>query len=1038
MFSLQLKRVRNRDTDLEKGLNMRWILDRPKLTVLFFIMLTAVGAISFSQLSQREIPEFEPPIGQIVTPYPGASSEEVEQQITAQVEDILGNYEEIESYESVSAPSLSLITVELDESVENKEALWNDISQQVNGLASSLPENASNPEVETDLGDQGLATYQITYDDDVDVETLQQIIEAYEENLSSLVDITGVDVQGTVGQEVAVTLDADAMEENDLSFAQVLGVLQGEENVTPIGEWENEEAIVPVNLDTYQDVSSFNELPVGVNDEGDLVRLEDVGTMQQQFKAREEAVQFNGERAISLTFTLQSGSSVPSAQEELDGFVEQLAADLPEGAEIELLYSQSDLVSDLFADLAWSFAFAFLAVLIVCSLGLRIGSAISVAIAVPVSLSIGSIALPFFNVDLNQISLIAYILVLAILVDDAIVVNDNIERQLRQGKSPKEAARKGTTEVLGSVITSTIIVVFTFFPILFLPGGAGEFIRPLPVVVVSAIIASTAVGLIGVPVYRVWKENRKPLKQDSRPAGIAGPVLEKGGQWYGRKLMRGVVNHPFIVAFTGLLLGTAAYGLIPWIPIEFFPDSDREEVFVETTLEDGTPLAQTEAEAEEMAAWLGEHDFVRSVSTYSGTAIPRLFNSDGGGEESENLANFLVFIDKEQIEARSAMDLWSETLPEEFSVIETYEVSIIESGPPVGAPIAIDISGPSVEQLMEKSAEAQELLLNEDGVLNVDDNIGNQVDSFLLEINRETMEENGIVSDDLSQALAALGEGVPLGTFDEEGELLDWRLFYEGDEVTLLETVTISSELGEAVPLADLVSITEEEIQPRIPRQQGERMVTVRAFPSEDQSADEIIAGVEDELLALEEDEYSVVIGGETSERTEVFVQIGQIFIIVVFLILIAMVIQFYSITIPFIVLSAVYLAFSGAMIGLFITQTGLGFMSLMGGVSLAGIVVRNGIVLIEFIEQRRREGLAPKEAVMLAAEQRFRPIVLTSFVTIAGLLPIAFGNSTLFQPLGITIVSGALFSAVLTLFVVPALYLVRVRWKEGKLEKEE
>ncbi len=341
-------------------------------------------------------------------------------------------------------------------------------------------------------------------------------------------------------------------------------------------------------------------------------------------------------------------------------------------------------------------------------------------------------------------------------------------------------------------------------------------------------------------------------------------------------------------------------------------------MFVETTLADGTPLAQTEEEAEAIASWLGRHDFVRSVSTYSGTSIPRLFNANGGGEESQNQANFLVFIDKEEIEARTAMDLWSETLPEAFSVIETYEVSIIESGPPVGAPIAIDISGPSIDELMVKSAEAKELLLNVDGVLNVDDTIGNPVQSYVVELNREAMEENGLTSDELSQSLAVLGEGIPLGTFDEDGELLDWRLVFEGDERELLDTVTIAGETGNRVPLTDVVSLSEEEIQPRIPRQQGERSVTVRAFPAENQSADDIIAEIEDELLALEESDYSVQIGGETSERTEVFVQIGQIFLIVVFLILIAMVIQFYSLTIPFIVLSAVYLAFSGAMIGLF------------------------------------------------------------------------------------------------------------------------
>lgn len=1014
---------------------MNWILSKPKLVALLFIMLTAVGIISFTQLGQREIPEFSPPIGQVTTAFPGASAEEVERQVTNPIEEVLGQYEEIESYDSVSAPSISIITIELDESVGNKDSVWNEMTQRINQVTASFPDNAMEPEVDTDLGDQGLATYQVTLEQDVDLDALQEVIERYDDQLSQLTNITGLDVQGSLEKEVIVSLDASAMEENNLSFAQVLGVLQEEEETVPIGEWESDGAIYPVNLDTYTDIDVYNQLAVGVDESGEIIRLEDIGTMEETFKPREESVQYNGESALSLTFTLQAGSSVPAAQEELDQFVEGLEADLPDEASLELLYTQADLVSELFTDLALSFAFAVIAVLFVCSLGLRIGSAISVAIAVPVSLSIGSIALPFFSVDLNQISLIAYILVLAILVDDAIVVNDNIERQLREGKAPKEAARKGTVEVLGSVITSTIIVVFTFFPIIFLPGGAGEFIRPLPVVIISAIIASTIVGLIGIPIYRVWREKRKPMSKDQRAPGLLGPGLDKIGQVYGRKWMKGVVNHPFYVGFGGLFIGTLAYGLIPFIPIEFFPDSDREEVFVETTLPDGTPLIETEEQAEEMAAWLADHEFVRSVSSYTGTAIPRLFNTDGGSEESENLANFLVFIDKDEIEARTAMDLWSQSLPETFSSIESYEVSIIESGPPVGAPIAIDISGESMSTLMEKSSEAQDILMQSDGVLNVDDDVGTAVTSYSIQLEREEMEANGLSSNDIAGALAAVGEGVPLGIFDSDGDLLDWRLVYEGDEFTLLDEVTITGSGGEAVTLSELVNVNEEQIQPRIPHQNGERVITVRAFPSEDQSADDIVATVEDDLLALEEDGYSVVIGGETSERTEVFVQIGQIFLIVIFLILIAMVVQFYSLTIPFIVLSAVYLAFSGAMIGLFVTQTGLGFMSLMGGVSLAGIVVRNGIVLIEFIEQRRREGLGAKEAVLLAAEQRFRPIVLTSLVTIAGLLPIAFGNSTLFQPLGITIVSGAIFSAVLTLFVVPALYLVRARWKEGKLD---
>ncbi|WP_052398393.1 efflux RND transporter permease subunit [Geomicrobium sp. JCM 19039] len=1011
---------------------MKWLITRPKITVLFFIMLTIIGAISFSQMPQREIPEFSPPIAQVTTIYPGSSAEEIEQQVTNPIEDALTQYEEIESYESVSAPGLSLITIELDESIDDSAVIWNEINQQVNGLASSFPDDSNTPEFTTTSGDQGLATYHVKYNDDDALPAIQEILDDYAEKVGNAPDLLELDVQGGLDREVLVSLDAALMEDNDLTYEQIIGVLNGEEDLAPVGEWEDDNYIYPVDVSNYSSIDEFNELPVGVNEDGDTILLEDVATMDVSFKAREQAVTYDGDQSLALTFTFGPGSSVPTAQLQLDDIVAELNESLPESAEAELLYTQDDLVSDLFADLALSFAIAVVAVLIVCSLGLRIGSAISVAIAIPVSLSIGSIAIPFFDIGLNQISLIAYIIVLAILVDDGIVVNDNIERQLRNGKSPKEAAYKGTKEVFWSVVTSTIVVVFTFFPILLLPGGAGEFIRPLPVVLISAIIASTVVSLFLIPIYRTWKEKRRKSSVNEKPPGLLGSLFERSGKVYSEKLIRRIVRRPFVVSFIGLGLGTAAFALIPFIPLEFFPDSDREEVFIEATLPDGTPLQETEAYSEEIADWVNEEPFVRSVSTFTGTAIPDLFSSDGGSEESENLANFLIYIDKDMIDARDAMNQWSEELPEAFGDLESYEVSIIESGPPVGAPIAIEIQGESIDALLDKSGEAQEILANTEGVLNVDDDIGTAVESYQMQLDRDVMEENNFSSSEISDALAAIGEGVPLGEFDVDGELLDWRVAYDGNEVDLLDEVTLEG-IEESVVLSDIVTIEEAEVTPRIPHSDGNRIVTVRAFPGE-RSADDIIAEVEDDLLALEDDDTSITIGGETAERTDVFIQIGLIFIVVVFLILIVMAIQFYSLSIPFIILSAVYLAFSGAMIGLFITQTGLGFMSLMGGVSLAGIVVRNGIVLIEFIEQRRKEGLGAKEAVTLAAEQRFRPVVLTSLTTIAGLMPVALGNSTLFQPLGITIVSGALFSAILTLFVVPALYLVRERWKRGEI----
>ncbi|ADC49241.1 putative multi-drug efflux system, acriflavin AcrB like protein [Alkalihalophilus pseudofirmus OF4] len=1008
-----------------------WLIRKRKITILFFLMFTLVGVLSFLQLPQREIPEFNPPIAQVMTVYPGASSEQVEQNVTDLLEENLSQMQEIASLTSVSSPGLSFVTVELEEGLD-VDQVWNEVRQRVNDASAEFPDDANAPMFNNELSTQGLATYQLTFDNSDLVPEVDAMLDRWNTRLNELPDIVSMQTQGTLEKEILIEVDPEALADENISTDQLIGVLNGEVSAVPPGEWKTDDYNYRVELETFTNLSDLETLPVGANAEGDIIQFGDVATINETFKPVTEQVAFEGEEAISLTFYLKSGASVTSAQTELDSFVDRMEAELPDGVEMTLLYTQADLVNELFRDLAISFAIAVVSVLIVCSLGLNVSTALSVALAIPVSLSLGAIILPFIGVDLNQISLIAFIIALGILVDDGIVVNENIERRLRMGDKPMEAAINGTKEVAVSVLTSTLTVVFTFMPLLLLPGGAGGFIRPLPAVLIATMIASTLVALFLIPIYRTIREKTASptTRTERKPAGFLGGTFDKAAGFYGNRMMRGVTKRPLLVVITGFLLGTAAYALIPFIPLEFFPDTDREEVFVEVTLPEGTGLSATEEQAREIEAWLYDVDHVRSVSTYVGTDIPRLFGAGRGGAAGENAANFLVFIDREQFSTRETMNEWNETMPDAFPEASNINVSMIESGPPVGAPIAIEVSGEEFDTLREMADEVKEILASTEGVASVDDDVGEDVETIQVTPDRDALEENGVASDDLATALRLVGEGLPLGQLQQPGELIDMRMVYANTgplSVDVLDEITVEGITGERLAVSDLVTVDEVTTEPRIPHANTVPTITVRAYPS-DRSSDEILADARADLDAVTADNaaYSLSIGGETSARTDVFIDIGQIFIVVVFLILIVIAIQFYSLTLPILILSTVYLAIAGALIGLFLTQTGLGFMSMMGAVSLAGIVVRNGIVLIEFIEQRRKDGMDAREAVMMAAKQRFRPIVLTSLTSIAGLLPIALGNSTLFKPLGIAIVSGLIFSTLLTLFIVPALYLLQ------------
>ncbi|WP_252312090.1 efflux RND transporter permease subunit [Sinobaca sp. H24] len=1017
------------------------IIKKRKITILFFIMLCLVGGLAFLQLPQKEIPAIDPPVAQINTVYPGASAEAVESSLTNPLEESTANVQGIAEVTSVSSPGFSSITLELEEGRSDTNEIWTEIERNINEAARSFPEDAEAPSFSNSTGGQGLAIYQVVLNENAGLSEVQNYIESWERNFTQLSSITEVGVEGDLERELRFSLDPEALADDNLSAGQVIGAVSGETSTVPPGEWQIDDRNQRVELPGASTAEELEEIIVGADEEGDSLRLSDVGRVEDTLVPAVSSVSHNGEQALSLTFFLAEDASVPAAQEELDPVIEDFEAGLPEGAALEELYTQADLVSELFTDLAFSFALAFISVFLICAIGLSFSTAAAVGISIPVSLTIAAIVLPFANVGLDQISLIAFIISLGILVDDAIVVNENIDRRLKLGDSPFRAATLGVRQVAVSVIVSTLTVVFTFFPLLLLPGSAGAFIRPLPVVLIAAIIASTIVALTIMPLFRAAQEERalrrpKKRKKSSSP-GLLGSWIDKGADLYSNGILKKVVKRPILFSAGGLLLGTAAYALVPFTPVEFFPDTDREEVFIEASLEEGTTLADTEEKAEEIETWLLEQEEIRSVSSYAGTEVPRIFNSgNGGGATGESDMQFLVYIDGSQAAARDVMNTWNNDWSETFSGIVSTRGSIVESGPPIGAPIAVEVSGENMDDILQTAEQIEQILAEAEGVQETEADANDNLSALSYEVDEEAAAAAGVDKEAISQELLLLGEGVPLGTLQQGSRQVDMRISYNtGGTVSEedLESIAFSPQTEgpsaeeEPVALSELIAGEEETSFSAVPHIGTERTVTVRAYPG-NENVEDIEAAVETPILEAGEEMpgVDVSIGGETSERADVFIDIGQIFILVVFLIFIVIAIPFYSLMLPLIVLSAVYLSTAGAILGLFLTQTGLGFMSMMGAVSLAGIVIRNGLVLIDFIEQRLKEGQPVEQAVQQAGRERFRPILLTSLTTAVGLLPIAFGNNPLFQPLGIAIVSGLVFSTLLTLLVVPALYMIK------------
>ncbi|MFC4736142.1 efflux RND transporter permease subunit [Bacillus daqingensis] len=1012
------------------------IISRPKITMMFISIFILLGVLTLFQLPQREIPEISFDVANISTPYPGGAPEEVEQQVTVPLEGAVEGIDGIAEIQSVSTSGFSTITVELEDGV-NRSEVFTEIQQAVAQAESELPDTAE-PEFAEVEGLGGLSSYHILGDDYEELYDLRELIEGWEEEIESINDVASVGIKGFPDQQLLIDVDADELFDAGLQLPDVIDAIGGELNPQPLGIQQADGENVQLELSTLQSSDEIGSIFVGNDLDGDRVYIEDIAEVGIDLDVPDDLITFEQTPALAFTVFPEEGANIPTLHDAVDERMNELGEQLPGGVELDLFYTQVTIVDEIFGDLALSFLFAAISVIVVTLLGLNISSAVIVALAIPTSVFIGLIPLPFAGVDLNQISIIGLIVALGILVDDAIVVGDNIRNKYREGLDPVKGALTGVREVRTSIIVSTLTIVFTFLPLVFITGANGNFIRALPTVLITTILASTIVALTFVPIFLIWRRRKQLVKKAgshrAEVDGILGRQFNRLADWYSDVILAKVVRHPWKVAISGLVVTTAFYALIPFIPVVFFPSTDRDEVTVELRMPAGTSLEETENVLQDMRTMItAEDENVYETAVYAGDGLPPLFG-DGLDNTGEETGNILLRVEREAQSAEETIDRWTEPLQEEFPDAEI-ELGTIEAGPPVGAPIALTLQGPDVDTLMDISSDLQQEIseIPESGT--VLDDLGPRRPTLVYEPDRDELEENGLTPADISEQIGLRTEGIPLLTFRSAEETVDLQLALDrvpqGEDIDISEIEVPSMEqmeesgAPELLTLDTLVSEERTEEIPQIIRDGGERTVTVRVFPGEgdDQALEEEIESIIADVQTDYSDDYTISLGGETEQRTDFILELATLFVLVLFLIYIVIAIQFYSLAMPFLVLSTVHIAASGAIVGLFVTQTGLGFTALLGIVSLAGIVVRNSIVLLEFIRQRRQEGMGLHESVIEAGRVRLRPILLTAFTAIGALTPVALSGDVLFQPLSISIIAGLLFSAVLTVIIVPALY---------------
>jgi len=1002
---------------------MKFILERSKLFIFLILILMLVGVYTFLTLPKREIPETPVDVVMVSAILPGAEPAEIEKTVTDPLERSVKKINGIDSMESVSADSASIITIALEDGVDNEQTI-NQLQQEIQRSEGDLPEDIQTPEVNKLDQTFPLVSYMFTGDEE-NLKDMETSLADLSEEIESIEGIAGTTVKGFNEKQIIVTLDSEKLAEEQIQPNEVLTSLQQANQPISLGTHNDGNERVALTVQEDEGIEKLKQIQVGQS----AVPLEKVANINEVSKDAEDIVTFEGKQAISYTVFLQPKQDIPSIDELVDNKMNEYADQLPEEITVHTYESQADNVNSIFDSLYVSLLLAVIAVLIITTSGLTLFGSFAVALTVLASVLIGLIPIPYMGVDLNQISVIGLIIAIGILVDDSIVVNDNIQRRYKLGDSALNGAVNGVKEVYTSIISSSLAIVVTFSPLLLLSGGNGAFIKALPSILITTIIASTILSVTLVPMLQFIKTKRRNKKISDTP-GFLGKPLEKIAGFYSETILRKVLKRPIIVSIGGLIIATSFLLLAFVTPFEFFPAADKEEVTMDVRLDTDIAIDETDKKIHNIVDYvLNEDNNVKETAVFAGDGLPSLFaaSMDNTGN---NTGQAVFRINKDQTSASEFIEKWESKLRSEYGEAEIFLDTIVQ-GPPVGAPVTITVSGEDIDELSNIRDDLKNKMLNK-GANIVTDNLGDSVPAIEYAPNRDALEDNNIAFDVVTNQLQLLTQGVPLYNLYEKDipkqVVLKEDGITEGEEIDL-SNIEIPSMNNEGPPsfisLDELVSSEKISQIAQIPHDKGERAITLKAFGDSDGFEDNMLEIADKEKDNISED-YTISTGGENSDQQAFFAEIGILFLVVLLLVYLVIAFQFKSFTLPFLVLFAVYLGISGAILGLFITQTPLSFLGVMGIVSLTGIVVRNAVVLIDFVEARRlTESMDITEAIVNSGYARIKPILLTSVTSIVALMPVAFSGDPLFEPLAITIIAGLLFSSLFTLIMIPSLYFV-------------
>ncbi|NLR77414.1 efflux RND transporter permease subunit [Chitinophaga eiseniae] len=1002
-----------------------------QVTIVVTILLLLLGTYSLRNMPRSENPKIDMPVAMIYAFYPGANEVQMEQQVTNKIEQYLFSFEEVnkEKTKSQTKDGQVFITVELYTTIKDRKKFWSTLQHGLNSMAAqNLPKGVVGPVVNSNFGD---VTAQIITVSSArrNYAEIEKYLDKIEDGLKTIPEVSKINRSGGQKQQLYVTIDDQKMQQYGFDLSTIVRTLQMQHVTGYSGEMTISSNTFPVFTNSqYKTEADLASQIVYTTPTGTVVRLKDVATIERRFEEPTSFIRIGDDKVMMLAIEMQPGNNIVQFGHIVEERLKAIQQDFPEDIKINTIVNQPEVVDESIRHFMKEFGLAIASVIVVVMLLLPVRVAAVSSLAAPISILITFGLINIMGIELHQVTLAALIIVLGMVVDNAIVVVDNYIEKLDEDITPWTAAWQAAQQLSLPIFTATLAIIFAFAPLaIFMNGISKDFLAALPVTIAVALITSMAVALLLTP-YTCYVFIKKGLKHRVSTTKKHKSLLDRLQNTF-NKGIEAAFRFPKItigVAFTAVMLAVILAGKVKQ---EFFPLSESKQFNAEIWMANGTSLEETERVVKLVEASLQKDKRVLSTASFVGTSSPRFNVTYAPEMPRRNFAQ--VFITTSGSDATN--DLVKEYLPKFEGFVPNGYVRLRQLSMQEGSPLAVRIIGDNLADQKKVAEQVKTILQHTPGTNWVRSDYEDDYLGVSLKIKEDAAARLGVSNQAITQTIGAGLKGFAVSQLWEGDKPVDIFLRLDAGsrkDFNDLGHLHINNLYGSKIALKEIAELTPSWHTGVIAHRNGIRTLTVLSEAQMGIMASEVLKNAQPEIDKLSlPPGISIKYGGDAESSAENAPGMATALGTSLILILLTLLFQFKTFGKTLIILATFPLSLLGAFLGLYVTGNPMGMTAFMGIISLIGIVVRNGIILVDYADELIHDhGYTVKAAALAAAKRRMRPIFLTSAAAAIGVVPMIIGKSPLWAPLGSVLASGLIVSMILTLFVVPVLYYLFVR----------